>query len=221
MTDQTSVVQHRSPGSSSSDENRAIFRFSHISFPSSSVEANSNLLPECFLTIVSSAFAAPEITSGAPWILKNRESWVGYGFRLVPASLIAFITANALAWRKVDVYTLGLLLSSNSSTHSGPTMSGNGIQKGDPRTNVYAIGCHQHFLDSVNSASNVGELGHCNLVWYGRSQAQCRFGGYLATTLHSERTNIPSVTIPSVPSAPMNNFVVSKPADDFRARLRV
>ena len=31
----------------------------------------------------------------------------------------------------------------------------------------------------------------------------------------------PSVTIPSVPSAPMNNLVVSKPADDLRARRRV
>ena len=100
VTDQTSVVQHRSPGSSSNDENKAIFRFSHISFASSSVEANSNLLPECFFTIVSSAFAAFEITSGVPWILKNKESCVGYGFRVVPASLIAFITTNVLAWRK-------------------------------------------------------------------------------------------------------------------------
>ena len=39
--------------------------------------------------------------------------------------------------------------------------------------------------------------------------------------LPNEWINVPSVTMPSVPSAPMNNFVVSKPADDFRARLRV
>lgn len=29
---------------------------------------------------------------------------------------------------------------------------------------------------------------------------------------------VASVTIPKVPSAPMNSFVVSHPADDFRAR---
>lgn len=65
-TDQTSVVQHRSPGSSCNDENSAIFRFSHISLACSSVEANSNRLLACFFTIVSSASAAFEITSGAP-----------------------------------------------------------------------------------------------------------------------------------------------------------
>jgi hypothetical protein len=32
---------------------------------------------------------------------------------------------------------------------------------------------------------------------------------------------IPSVTIPSVPSAPINSFVVSKPAEDLRERRRV
>ena len=31
----------------------------------------------------------------------------------------------------------------------------------------------------------------------------------------------PSVTIPKVPSAPINSLVVSKPAADFLARLRV
>ena len=31
----------------------------------------------------------------------------------------------------------------------------------------------------------------------------------------------PSVTIPSVPSAPMNNLVRSNPAEHFRARCRV
>jgi len=31
----------------------------------------------------------------------------------------------------------------------------------------------------------------------------------------------PSVMIPRVPSAPVNNFVVSQPADDFRDRRRV
>ena len=31
----------------------------------------------------------------------------------------------------------------------------------------------------------------------------------------------PSVTIPSVPSAPMNSLVASNPADDFLALLRV
>lgn len=104
-TDQTSVVQHRSPGSSCNDENRAIFRFSHISFACSSVEANSNRLLECFFTIVSNASAAFEITSGAPWILKNRESCVGYCFCVVPALLIAFITVATLAQeetRKID-----------------------------------------------------------------------------------------------------------------------
>lgn len=92
-TNQTSVTQPRNPGSSCNEENRAIFRFSHISFPCSSVEANSNRLPEYLFTIVFSASAAFEITSGAPWILKNNESCVGYGFRVVPALLIAFITA--------------------------------------------------------------------------------------------------------------------------------
>lgn len=33
--------------------------------------------------------------------------------------------------------------------------------------------------------------------------------------------NLPSVTIPSVPSAPMKSLVVSKPAEDLRARRRV
>lgn len=32
---------------------------------------------------------------------------------------------------------------------------------------------------------------------------------------------LPSVMMPSVPSAPMNSFVVSNPADDFLALLRV
>lgn len=32
---------------------------------------------------------------------------------------------------------------------------------------------------------------------------------------------LPSVTIPRVPSAPMKSFVVSNPAEDLRARLRV
>ena len=32
---------------------------------------------------------------------------------------------------------------------------------------------------------------------------------------------LPSVIIPSVPSAPMKSFVVSNPAEDFRDRLRV
>ena len=100
-------------------------------------------------------------------------------------------------------------------------ISGNKTQKGDARTDVYAIGRPQHFLDSANSPSNIGELGHSDLVRHDRCQAQCRFGSHLARTLRSERTNAPSVTIPSVPSAPMNKFVVSKPADDFRARLRV
>jgi hypothetical protein len=34
-------------------------------------------------------------------------------------------------------------------------------------------------------------------------------------------TLLPSVTIPRVPSAPINSFVVSNPAADFRALLRV
>ena len=34
-------------------------------------------------------------------------------------------------------------------------------------------------------------------------------------------STLPSVTMPRVPSAPIKSFVVSKPADDFRARLRV
>ena len=34
-------------------------------------------------------------------------------------------------------------------------------------------------------------------------------------------TYLPSVIIPKVPSAPMNNFVTSKPAEDFLARCRV
>lgn len=34
-------------------------------------------------------------------------------------------------------------------------------------------------------------------------------------------TESPSVIIPSVPSAPMKSLVVSKPAEDFRARRRV
>ncbi len=33
--------------------------------------------------------------------------------------------------------------------------------------------------------------------------------------------DLPSVTIPNVPSAPINNLVVSNPAADFLARLRV
>jgi hypothetical protein len=32
---------------------------------------------------------------------------------------------------------------------------------------------------------------------------------------------LPSVTIPSVPSAPIKSLVVSKPAEDLRARWRV
>ena len=35
------------------------------------------------------------------------------------------------------------------------------------------------------------------------------------------RRMVTSVTMPSVPSAPMNNFVVSNPADDLRERRRV
>lgn len=40
---------------------------------------------------------------------------------------------------------------------------------------------------------------------------------------HKKRYRIhpPSVTIPNVPSAPINNLVVSNPAADFLARLRV
>lgn len=95
-TNQTSVVQHRSPGSSCNDENSAIFRFSHISFACSSVEANSNRLLAYFFTILSIASAAFKITSGVPCIFKNRESCVGYGFCVVPALLIAFITVVPL-----------------------------------------------------------------------------------------------------------------------------
>ena len=91
-TNQTSVVQHRSPGSSCNDEKSAIFLFSHISLACSSVEANSNRLLACFFTIFSIVSAAFEITSGVPCIFKNRESCVGYGFCVVPALLIAFIT---------------------------------------------------------------------------------------------------------------------------------
>lgn len=36
-----------------------------------------------------------------------------------------------------------------------------------------------------------------------------------------KRMAVPSVTMPSVPSAPMNSLVVSKPAADFLALLRV
>ena len=36
-----------------------------------------------------------------------------------------------------------------------------------------------------------------------------------------ENIRLPSVTITRVPSAPMNNLVVSKPAEDLRALLRV
>lgn len=39
--------------------------------------------------------------------------------------------------------------------------------------------------------------------------------------MSSRRRRAPSVTIPRVPSAPMKSFVVSNPADDFRARRRV
>ena len=37
----------------------------------------------------------------------------------------------------------------------------------------------------------------------------------------TESNDQPSVIIPSVPSAPMNSFVVSNPADDLRDRRRV
>jgi hypothetical protein len=76
----------------------------------------------------------------------------------------------------------------------------------------------------VSGLLYVGELNDGHSGWQNGSQMKrylrSNFSGY---TSRMKKTwgYLPLVIIPRVPSAPMNNFVVSNPAEDFRDLLRV
>lgn len=78
----------------------------------------------------------------------------------------------------------------------------------------------QNVLNSFNCVLDVGELGHCNFCrdqWGQTESSCCEF----STANEHSTAFVPSVTIPKVPSAPINNLVVSNPAEDLRALCRV
>lgn len=81
----------------------------------------------------------------------------------------------------------------------------------------------EDFLDRVNGMLDIGKLGHGN----SSGNDGCEAEGCLVHALsvwfvvHEQHSCLPSVTMPNVPSAPMNSFVVSIPADDFLALCRV
>lgn len=87
---------------------------------------------------------------------------------------------------------------------------------------VRSIGTVQNFLDCADCMLDVNKLCH---RYFGRdhgSQTKCCCRVNSARQYTTCRANeIPSVTIPKVPSAPMKSLVVSKPVADFLARLRV
>ena len=90
-------------------------------------------------------------------------------------------------------------------------------------TNVWTMWCIKNFLNRIYRMSHVRELSHCNLGRNHRRKAKSSFNhpNSISILMWKEYDNKPSVTIPSVPSAPMKSFVVSIPAEDFLARRRV
>jgi hypothetical protein len=88
-------------------------------------------------------------------------------------------------------------------------------------TKVHAMWRAQDFLHSTNSVLHIAELCHCNFGGKNRSQPQRHCKGLCSEISFCCSGNTPSVTTPRVPSAPMKSLVVSNPADDFLALLRV
>ena len=80
----------------------------------------------------------------------------------------------------------------------------------------------QNFLNSTYGLLDIRELSNCNLGGQQRSKTQgCSRRDKVRNQRSIKKFLLPSVTTPNVPSAPIKSLVVSKPAADFLARLRV
>ena len=87
---------------------------------------------------------------------------------------------------------------------------------------MWPVRCIQYLLDGTDSMIYIWELCHCDLRRCHGSKPEGGCSEHLNDTAQTANGGTePSVTIPSVPSAPMKSLVVSNPADDLRARLRV
>ena len=86
-----------------------------------------------------------------------------------------------------------------------------------------AVWCVKNLLNGADCMLYVRELSHSHLRRDDRSKSQgsWKIQEKLEDAMEFRNSTLPSVTIPRVPSAPMNSFVVSKPAEDFLALLRV
>jgi len=78
-----------------------------------------------------------------------------------------------------------------------------------------------HFNRGFRGPAYVRELNNGNRSRQDRGQADRHCTFVSLERYAKEQSNIPSVTIPSVPSAPMKSLVVSNPAEDFLDLRRV
>ena len=85
------MVHARLPSSDAITDHNAYFLASHKALASSSVVANWNMELPCRFTIACTVLAAALMDSSEPWILKNKESRIGYVRSTVPAAFIVDI----------------------------------------------------------------------------------------------------------------------------------